>query len=62
MDQGGGRGGSRVMTSQSRINARSLRKHLFVGVAASVLIGGGIAAWAAATGISGAVVAPRLLH
>jgi len=40
---------------------RSLRSHLIAGVAALVLLGGGMGGWAATTELSGAVVAPGLV-
>lgn len=40
---------------------RSLRTHLRAGIAALVLLGGGMGGWAATTELSGAVVAPGVL-
>lgn len=40
---------------------RSIRRHLLAGVAASILLVGGVGGWAATTEISGAVIAQGLL-
>jgi len=36
----------------------SIRRHIVIGLAAIILVGGGISGWAAATSISGALIAP----
>ncbi|MBR0873701.1 HlyD family type I secretion periplasmic adaptor subunit [Bradyrhizobium tropiciagri] len=46
------------MTDQPRDAHRSIRKHLIVGLAVVLILGGGVGGWAAAVPISGALIAP----
>jgi HlyD family secretion protein len=43
------------------LSRRSIRRHLFIGLALLALIAGGVGGWAATTEISGAVIAPGIL-
>lgn len=49
------------MTKRSRTTDQSLRGHLLAGLTTLVVLGGGMAGWAATTDLSGAVVAPGLV-
>ncbi|QOZ22915.1 HlyD family type I secretion periplasmic adaptor subunit [Bradyrhizobium sp. CCBAU 51753] len=46
------------MTEQPRNAKSSIRKHLIVGLAVVLILGGGVGGWAAAVPISGALIAP----
>ncbi|WOH81319.1 HlyD family type I secretion periplasmic adaptor subunit [Bradyrhizobium sp. BEA-2-5] len=46
------------MTDQPRNAHRSIRKHLIVGLAVVLVLGGGVGGWAATVPISGALIAP----
>ncbi|MFN5672685.1 MAG: HlyD family type I secretion periplasmic adaptor subunit, partial [Bradyrhizobium sp.] len=46
------------MTDQPRNAHASIRKHLVVGLAVVLVLGGGVGGWAATVPISGALIAP----
>src|SRR5512134_2457446 len=49
------------MSAKPNLRHRTIRAHLFIGVAAATLLGVGIGGWAATTEIAGAVIAPGLV-
>src|SRR2546427_9978000 len=45
------------MKSDTKASRRSIRRHLFAGVAVVALLAGGVGGWASATEFAGAVIA-----